>query len=156
MLSLFRALSGRLDVPHRAFTRSRRSCHSRPGHTSSSERCWCLGSNGLQRTVSLFSLEGVRLNVRFGEKCCAAKWRSLQLRENAALALAASAKGGFVRTSAINNSPSERPLHLVRVQSCVFWNVEQCVTIRSLRLLCLTQRFGSTFMVTPKTHLHAH
>ena len=66
------------------------------------------------------------------------------------------AKERFVRTSAINNSPSERPLHSVRVQSCVFWNVEQCVTIRSLRLLCLTQRFGSTFMVTPETHLRAH
>jgi hypothetical protein len=64
--------------------------------------------------------------------------------------------GSFVRTSAINNSPSERPLYLVRVQSCVFLNVEQCVRIKLLRLPCPTQRFRPTLKMTPKTHLHAH
>ena len=62
----------------------------------------------------------------------------------------------FVRTSAINNSPSERPLHLVRVQACVFLNVEQCVRIKLLRLPCPTQRFRPILKMAPKTHLYAH
>jgi len=44
----------------------------------------------------------------------------------------AAANSPFVRTSAINNSPSERPLHLVCVQSCVFWNVKHCFRIKLL------------------------
>ena len=62
----------------------------------------------------------------------------------------------FFHTSAINNSSSEPPLHLVRVQSFVFLNVEQCVRIKLLRLPCPTQRFRPILKMAPKTHLYAH
>ena len=51
---------------------------------------------------------------RFGEICCAAKCLPLHMRGNAASAIAATAKGGFVRIAVIERSKMLRTCSNVR------------------------------------------
>ncbi len=73
----------------------------------------------LRRKEGCGSLILATFNDRFGDMRCVAAANLLHLQSNAALAIAASAKGGFVRTADLYAKRSEGPQSALHVEMCI-------------------------------------